>query len=79
MHSQTYRLPEHKRQIVWKELAAMLEMGVFEMLYSTWCGSIVLVLKKDGSIDFCVDHKVNEVSQFDVCPMHALLIFSHWI
>lgn len=48
-------------------------------MHNAWCGSIVLLLKKDGCIGFCVDHKVNEVSQFNVCPMHALLIFSHCI
>lgn len=39
MHSQTYRLPENKRQIVWKELAAMLEMGVLEVQCLVWLHS----------------------------------------
>lgn len=48
------------------ELAEMLKMGVIEKSNSTWCGLIVLVVKKDGSIWFCVDYqKMNKVSCFD--------------
>lgn len=65
-----YRLPEHKRKVVQRELAAMLEMGVIEESHSAWCSPIVLVVKKDGSIRFCVDYcRVNEVSRFDAYPM----------
>ena len=57
-----YRLPEYKRQTVLKELKSMLELGVIEESQSGWCSPIVLVVKKDGSIHFCVDYrKVNEV------------------
>lgn len=35
-----------------------------------WCSPIVLFVKKDGSIQFCVDYpKVNQVSQFDTFSM----------
>lgn len=48
----------------------MLEMVVIEESQSAWCSPIVLVLKKDWSIQFCVDYlKVNKVSQYDAYPM----------
>nr|XP_024655059.1 uncharacterized protein LOC112430808 [Maylandia zebra] len=70
VRSRPYRLPEHKRKIVQRELAEMLRMGVIEESHSAWCSPIVLVAKKDGSIRFCVDYRrVNEVSRFDAYPM----------
>lgn len=66
VHSRPYRLPEHKQQILQKELAKMLRMGVIEESHSTRCSPKILVIKKDGSTWFCVDYcKVNKVSQFD--------------
>jgi len=68
--SRPYRLPEHKRKIVQEELKAMVAMGVVEESNSPWCSPIVLVTKKDGSIQFCVDYRrVNDVSRFDAYPM----------
>uniref|UniRef100_A0A3P8QWH1 ribonuclease H n=2 Tax=Astatotilapia calliptera TaxID=8154 RepID=A0A3P8QWH1_ASTCA len=70
VRSRPYRLPEHKRKIVQRELAEMLRMGVIEESHSAWCSPIVLVATKDGSIRFCVDYRrVNEVSRFDAYPM----------
>ncbi|TKS64962.1 Retrovirus-related Pol polyprotein from transposon 412 [Collichthys lucidus] len=70
VRSRPYRLPEHKRKVIQAELEAMLKMGVIEESHSAWCSPIVLVVKKDGSIRFCVDYrKVNDVSQFDAYPM----------
>lgn len=50
VHPQPYRLPEHKRQIVQRELAEMLKMGVIEESHSAWCSPLVLVVRKHGSI-----------------------------
>ena len=40
------------------------------MSNSEWCSPVVLVLKKDGSIRFCIDFRyLNSVSKFDSYPM----------
>ncbi|XP_056598991.1 uncharacterized protein LOC130417451 [Triplophysa dalaica] len=70
VRSRPYRLPEHKKIVVQKELEAMLDMGVIEESKSDWASPIVLVPKTDGSVRFCVDYrKVNAVSKFDAYPM----------
>ncbi|XP_056585423.1 uncharacterized protein LOC130406867 [Triplophysa dalaica] len=70
VRSRPYRLPEHKKMVVQKELEAMLDMGVIEESSSDWASPIVLVPKTDGSVRFCVDYrKVNAVSKFDAYPM----------
>jgi len=59
------RLPEHKIKVVLRELMVMLELGVIEESHSAWCSSIVLVVKKDRSIQFCMEYRrVNDVSCF---------------
>jgi len=63
------RLPEHKRKVVQRELAAMLDMGVIES-NNVGCSPYVLVVKKNGSIWFYMDYRrVNDVSHFDAYPM----------
>ncbi len=44
VHSLPYRLPEHKRKVVQKELEAMLEMGVIEESNSAWCSPVMKVV-----------------------------------
>ena len=66
--------------MVQAELKAMLKMGAIEEFHSAWGSPIVLVLKKDGSIRFCVDYrKVNDVSRFDAYPMPMSRSMSSWI
>lgn len=78
LRSQPYRLPEHKRQMVQKELAEMLKLGVIEESHSTWCSPIVFGVKKDGAIWFCVEYrKVNEISQFDATGRRAPGLVRH--
>ena len=52
-----YCLPEHKRKVVQEELAAMQKMGVIQESNSAWCSPIVLVVKKNGTVRFCVDYR----------------------
>lgn len=53
VHSRPYTLPGHERQIILKELAEMLKIGVIEESHSAWSSPIVLVVKKDVFIWFC--------------------------
>lgn len=40
----------------------MFKVGIIELLFSVWSVLIVLVIKKDGSIWYCIDYwKFNEV------------------
>ena len=70
VRTRPYQMPEHKNILVQAEIRVMLELGVIEESHSTWSSPIVLVVKPDGSIRFCVDYrKVNDVSHFDAYPM----------
>ena len=70
VRTRPYRLPVHKQDVIRRELAAMLELGVVEESHSDWCSPVVLVGKPDGSVRFCVDYRrVNAVSKIDAYPM----------
>ena len=40
---------------VWNHLREMLESGAIQPSQSAWCNAIVLVRKKDGGLQFCID------------------------
>ena len=65
-----YRLPHAYRESVRAELQEMEAGWVIEPSSSEWTAPIVLVLKKDGSLRFCVDcRRLNAVSRTDPYPM----------
>ena len=40
---------------VWEHLQEMLDCGGIQPSQSTWCNAVVLVQKKDGGLQFCID------------------------
>ena len=64
------RLPIHKRDVIKKEVEAMLKDDIIEHSYSPWSAPVVLVKKKDGTERFCIDYrKLNEITKKDVYPL----------
>lgn len=59
--SKTYPVPINYREKVNKEIEKMLKFGVIRRSSSPYLNSIVVVIKKDGSIRLCLDaRKLNE-------------------
>lgn len=59
-----------QREVIWKELDAMLESRVVERSFSPWATPIVIVKKKDGSDRFCLDFRVlNSQTRKDSYPL----------
>ena len=64
------RLPLAKQKAADSEVDKMLQEGVIEPSISPWSSPIVLVVKKDNSIRFCVDFRlVNDVTRKDAYPL----------
>ena len=54
-------IPSPLVEEVWNHLQEMLESGTIRPSQSAWCSAVVLVRKKDGSLQFCIDfHCLNE-------------------
>ena len=49
------RIPPHQYEEVWKHLQEMLAIGAIQKSTSPWASPVVLVCKKDGSLQFCID------------------------
>ena len=65
-----YPIPYSQREIMNKEVEAMLKMGVIRKSKSPYAAPPVLVKKPDGSVRFCVNYKkLNSVTIFDGEPM----------
>ena len=70
IRSKPYPLPYALRDTVNKEVDDMLHMGIIEISDSPYASPIVLVKKRDGSNQFCVDfRKLNKVTVFDAEPI----------
>ncbi len=68
-----YRIPQKLVPVLEEEITVMLELGVIEPSSGEWNNPIVLVIKKDGSIRFCIDfRKLNAQSQFDAYSLPRL-------
>ena len=49
------RIPPHQYEEVRKHLQEMLDIGAIHRSTSLWASPVVLVHKKDGSLQFCID------------------------
>ena len=79
------RIPPAKRKQTQKLLQKLLEKDIIQPSSSPWASPIVLVQKKDGSQQFCVDYrKLNSVTKKDAYPIPRIddtldtLAGSHW-
>ena len=54
----------------WNHLQEMLESGAIWPSQSAWCNALVLVRKKDGGLQFCIDfHHLNTCTKKDSYPL----------
>ena len=60
---QYQRIPLHQYKGVKKHLQEMLEIGAICRSTSPWASPVVLVCKKDGGLQFCIDlRKLNNIT-----------------
>ena len=70
IRSKGYPVPFKARDVMDSEIKEILDLGVIEKSVSPYSSPVVLVLKKDGSVRFCIDfRKLNKVTEFDAEPM----------
>ena len=68
-----YPIPYSLLDVIDKEIAMMLEMGVIEKTDSPYSAPVVLVKKKDGTNRFCVDFRaLNGITVFDPEPIPSM-------
>jgi len=66
----TRRLGPKKEKEVSRQVRDLLDRGLIEPAHSAWSSLVVLVRKKDGSWQFCVDYrKLNSVTIQDTYPL----------
>ena len=55
---------------VWEHLQEMLDGGAIHPAQSPWCNAVVLVRKKDGGLQFCIDfHRLKAWTKKDSYPL----------
>ena len=58
---------------VWENLQDMLDGGAIRPSKSPWCNAIVLVRKKDGTLQFCIDFwRLNSRTKKDSFPLPCM-------
>ena len=64
------QIPPPLVEEVRSHLQEMLESGAIRPSQSAWCNAVVLVQKKDGSLQFCIDfHCLNACTKKDSYPL----------
>ena len=67
---QFHQIPPPQVEEVREHLKLMLEAGAIHPSNSPWCNAVVLVRKKDGSLQFCIDfRKLNSLTRKDSHPL----------
>jgi len=62
--------PAVLQQAIDTEVNKMLQQGIIQQSFSPWSSPVVMVRKKDGSWQFCVDYrKLNDVTHRDAYPL----------
>ena len=55
---------------VWEHIQEMLDGGAICLSQSPWCNAVVLVCKKDGGLQFCIDFcRLNSRTKKDAYPL----------
>ena len=64
------RVAPGRRTIIEEAVKDMWKNNLIELSHSSWSSLVVLVKKKDGSIQFCVDfRKLNDITEKDSFPI----------
>ena len=64
------RIPPPQVDEVREHLKLMLDVGAIQPSNSPWCNAVVLVMKKDGSLRFCIDfRRLNSLTKKDSHPL----------
>ena len=70
IRSKPYPIPYSVRKSLKQDISDMLKMGVIRESNSPYAAPVVIVRKKDGINQICVDYrKVNKITVFDPEPM----------
>ena len=70
VHQNPRRRSPKESQIILEHTDKMLKNGQISPSMSPWASAVVLIMKKDGSVRFCVDYRqLNKVTVRDVYPL----------